>query len=186
MIMNYELEDAGALSQEPPLFQPIVNTFSHPIIVQNTPASSSGETGDESKLPNSTITTTKNKILDKLLEDMDMSFDKRLTVGEWCRDHSREVVKLKPMDLGTILGKVTFSLDQPAVVGEFAAAFEGTGKLTCSHVVAAMNACQYQKAEVAKLMAPHVRDPENKESVLTLITFDYERRMVVFGGDRYA
>jgi hypothetical protein len=180
MTLDYELEDAGALS-EPPLFQPIVNTFSNPI-VQNTPAPSAGETG-ESKLPS---TTTSKKSLDKLLEDMDMSFDKRRTVGEWCRDHSQEVIELKPTDLSTILGKVTFSLDQPAVVGEFAAAFEGTGKLTCSHVVAAMNACPYQKAEVAKLMAVHVRDPENKESVLSLIDFEYERRMVVFGGDRYA
>jgi hypothetical protein len=176
LILHYEHEDAGAL-EAPPLFQPIVNTFSNPI-VENTPAFSNG-TG-ENKPPS---TNTRQKSLEELLEGMDMSFDKRLTVGEWCRDHPQEVLELKPADLETILGKVTFSLDQPAVVGEFAAAFEGTGKLTCSHVVAVMHACAYEKAEVAKLMASHVRDPENKERVLSLIDFDYERRMVVFGGD---
>ena len=181
IMKNEHGEDAGALG-EPPTFQPIVNTFSHAIVQNNTPAASAGEIG-ESKLPS---TTTRKKSLEKLLVDMDMSFDKRLTVGEWCRDHRQEAIELKPADLETILGKVTFSLDQPAVVGELAAAFEGTGKLTCSHVAAAMNACPYQKADVAKLMAPHVRDPENKERVLNLIDFDYERRMVVFGGDQYA
>ena len=171
-IWTNDHEDAGVVG-ETPLYQPVVQTFSSPIADGNIlkPSSSSipTYTGDEVSIN-----------IDQLLQEMDTSFDKRLVVGTWLRNHSTEKRYLTPNDFGRILSKVTFSLDQPAVVGELVASLEGTDCLTCAHTIAAMKVCPYQKTEVAKLMAPHVRDPEHKNMVLQQIDFEYEKKMIVF------
>lgn len=58
------------------------------------------------------------------------------------------------------------------------AAFEGSNNLTCQHIVATMTTCQYQKTEVAGMMAPYVRDPENKEYVLAILDYSFDRNTV--------
>ncbi|GAX16457.1 hypothetical protein FisN_19Lh034 [Fistulifera solaris] len=123
--------------------------------------------------------STHDAIMDELLKEMDDSFDKQRTVGQWVRKYPAQAQNLSPNDLTRILDEVNFSLDKDAVVGELVVAFQGTGKLTCAHVVATMKSCSFQKADVAKLMVPHVKDPENKEVVLEQIDFLFEREEVL-------
>ena len=105
---------------------------------------------------------------------MDDSYDKRLAVGEWARRNPRDAAALSPSDVEHIMSAVSFSLDQPAVAGEIAAAM-GRSFLTCAHVVAAMRVAKYQQVDVAKTMVPVVADPQNQEIVLNEIDFDFEK-----------
>lgn len=125
-----------------------------------------------------TLESTDHAALDELLKEMEDSFEKQRTVGKWVQKYPTQTRSLTPDDFGRILDKVTFSLDKNAVVSELVAAFEGTGKLTCAHILATMESCPYQKTDVAKLMAPHVSNPENKNGVLEKIDFLYEREEV--------
>jgi hypothetical protein len=155
--------------------QPSVNTF-------NGPLASSGGSNPSAQLMDG------RAALNQLLKEMERSMDVRRTVGEWAKKNPQYVQSLTPHDLETILQNVTFSLDQTSVIGELLAnstrfdyATYGDVKTwTCAHIVAAMNVCKYQKVEVAQLMAPHVKDPENKEIVFKQMDFAYEQKLVQF------
>lgn len=103
----------------------------------------------------------------------DSSTDRRQTIGQWIRDHPESALSLSPDDVGNILSKVTFCLEQASVAMALTAGL-GT-RLTCAHICAAVRACPYQKAQVAKIMAPTAVDPENEASVLALIDYSFER-----------
>ncbi len=159
-------EDANNVDGSLLNYDPKVHTFSGaspyvPIVFTDTVESSNNDA-----------------IMDELLKEMDDSFEKQRTVGQWVRKYPAQAQNLSPSDFARILDKVTFSLDKNAVVGELVVAFQGTRKLTCAHVVATMESCSFQKTDVAKLMAPHVNDPENKEAVLEQIDFLFEREEV--------
>lgn len=125
-----------------------------------------------------TVESRSDKTLGELLKEMEDSFEKQRVVGKWVQNNPAQAQNLSPDDFGRILDQVTFSLDKNAVVSELVTAFEATKKLTCGHIVATMESCPFQKADVAKLMAPHVRDPENKNLVLERIDFLFEREEV--------
>jgi len=82
---------------------------------------------------------------------------------------------LTPDDVSSILSKVTFSLDQASVAGEIAAGFERSENMTCAHIVSAMRACKYSATDVAKAMAPHASDPQNKMAVLDMLDYSFEK-----------
>jgi hypothetical protein len=160
--------------------QPSVNTFDGPLALS--------ADGNPSALYGGGSGSSQSAALNQLLKEMERSVDMRRTVGEWAKKNTQYVQSLSPQDWETILRNVTFSLDQTAVIGElltnsmrFDYAIYGDVKtVTCAHVVAAMNVCQYQKLDVAQLMAPHVKDPENTQIVLKQLDFAYERKMVQF------
>lgn len=116
--------------------------------------------------------------VDSLLASLDQSFDRRLTVGEWVRDNPGAAAQLSPDQVGQILSKISFSMEQASVASEIAAGMENTNSLTCQHIRSAMQACPYAMAEVAKALAPTVRDPENKATVLELVEYSFERDTV--------
>lgn len=161
-------DDTGAVGGSNPSYIPMV----HAVTIESTASSS--------PLPvvaaEAEVDTTGQ--LDALVESLNHSFDRRLTVGEWVRDNPLAASQLSPNQVGQILSKVTFSLDQASVASEIATGLESTASLTCEHVKEAMLACPYAKAEVAKTMATTVRDPENKNIVLDLIDYSFEREDV--------
>ena len=114
--------------------------------------------------------------LSSLLRALNASPDTRLTVGQWVRDYPQETQGLSPHEVGQILSRVNFALEQPSVAGELTAGM--LASLTCAHVGAAVRACPHQAAEVARVMAPAVQDPEQKEDVLALIEYSFERQSV--------
>jgi len=146
-------------------YQPIISIFDGP---------SSICTITEEGVSGGTVQSS----LDELLEKMDGSFDKRLVVGEWTQSHPDQARQLSPHDFKAILKKVTFSLDQTSVVNELTAAFEGSSNLTCKHIVSTMKVCKYQKKEVASIMAPFVRDSQNKEMVLDQLEYSFDKQRV--------
>ncbi len=158
-------EDANNVDGSLLSYDPVVHTFSGASPYVPTVFTETAESNHDS-------------IVDDLLKEMDDSFEKQRTVGQWVRKYPAQAQNLSPNDFTQILDKVTFSLDKNAVVGELVVAFQGTRKLTCAHVVATMESCSFQKADVAKLMAPHVNDPEKKEVVLEQIDFLFEREEV--------
>jgi hypothetical protein len=113
-----------------------------------------------------------------LLDSLYQSFDRRLTVGEWVRDNPGAAAQLSPDQVGQILSKISFSMEQASVASEIATGMENTASLTCQHIRSAMQACPYAMAEVAKALAPTVRDPENKATVLELVEYSFERETV--------
>lgn len=157
---------AGSGGQDSMTYQPMITTFDGPL--------DSPQTQDTEVL----VQETPSGMVDALLESMDIELDKRLAVGQWIRDHPSQAQLLSPHDFGAILDKVTFSLDQPSVVGELLSAFEESNKLTCQHIVSAMDACQYQKSEVASMMAPYASDPNNKEMVLEKLDYSFDKNSV--------
>lgn len=129
--------------------------------------------------PSTTTATASSPPLDDLLNSLERSYDARETVGKWIRDHPGAVPNFTPQNMGDVLKKVTFSLDQTSVVGELMAAWgRSGGKLTCAHVVEVMQACPYQKKEVAELMVPSVGDPQNKDAVLNELDFSFYKESV--------
>jgi len=160
---NHNVGEGGKDSTS---YQPIITTFDGPSSLNPiTEEVVSGETVQSS--------------LDELLQKMDESFDKRLIVGQWIRNHLHQAQQLSPSDFKDILEKVTFSLDQPSVVKELVTAFEGASNLTCQHIVSTMNTCNYQKVEVASIMAPFVSDLQNTEKVLNELEFSFDKKMVL-------
>ena len=97
-----------------------------------------------------------------LLESLDHSLDKRLTVGEWVRAHPVAAARVSPTNVHQILAKISFSLEQASVAAEIAAGLESATALTCEHVRQALLACPYARADVAKAMVPTVRDPDSR------------------------
>ncbi|KAL3941173.1 MAG: hypothetical protein SGBAC_004427 [Bacillariaceae sp.] len=156
---NQNVGDQSSLN-----YQPLITTFDGPAHMQAAPMMAAAPTGPSA--------------MDSLLDKLDNEFDKRMVVGIWVREHPLQAPLLSPNDFGSILSKVTFSLDQPSVVGELLAAFEGSNNLTCQHIVTTMNTCQYQKTEVATMMAPYARDPANKEAVLSNLDYSFDRNSV--------
>jgi hypothetical protein len=155
-------------------YQPIVTTFDGPM---NAKQEQGGIPMDWAEpIPSSGATET--SAIDTLLETIDNELDKRLAIGQWVRNYPVRAQLLSPDDFRSILTKVTFSLDQASVVGELVAAFEGSNKLTCQHIVLTMSACQYQKTEVASIMAPYASDPHNKESVLAELDYSFDKNSV--------
>mmetsp|Transcript_16451 Transcript_16451/g.25113 ORF Transcript_16451/g.25113 Transcript_16451/m.25113 type:complete len:123 (-) Transcript_16451:162-530(-) len=117
---------------------------------------------------------------------MDDASDKRLTVGLWVKENHVSASTLTPLDIANILAKVTFSFEQGSVAKELAAGMNNAAassglqdqkKLTCDHILAAVYACPYAKADVAKAMASFVADPENKDEVLETL-YSFERTSV--------
>ncbi|CAJ1947151.1 unnamed protein product [Cylindrotheca closterium] len=168
---NQNVGDQNSLT-----YQPMVTTFSGPAAHTTSTSSSYQETIP--MVPAEPMAPQGSSAVESLLDKLDNEFDKRMTVGIWVREHPSQAHLLSPIDFGSILSKVTFSLDQPSVVGELLAAFEGSNNLTCQHILAVMNTCQYQKTEVAAMMAPYARDPENKESVLANLDYSFDRNSV--------
>jgi hypothetical protein len=162
-------DDTGAVGGSNPTYIPMVHAF--------TMDSASHSTATATPLPVATAEAEVDTAgqLDALLASLDHSFDRRLTVGEWVRDNPLAASQLTPSEVGQILAKVTFTLDQASVASEIAAGMESTTTLTCQHVKEAMLACPYAKAEVAKSMVATVQDPENKDIVLDLIDYSFER-----------
>ena len=160
----YNFEDAGAL---------VPTTTFVPVVY----AMSTDEYPNQYNLPvqSAEVTTEARADLDSLLDGMDTSLDKRLTVGTWIRESPLAAARFTPMDVERILSKVSFSLEQATVAAEIAAGMENSNTLTCEHIIAAMTACGYQAAEVAKTMAPTVNDPQNKHRVLEIIEYSFER-----------
>lgn len=145
-------------------YQPIITTFNGPVSPSSDPLDH-GVSNEESSLV-------------ELLRAMDEGFDKRLAVGKWTRDYPSQALRLTPEDFNVILKKVTFSLDQPPVVHELVAPYEGSSILKCAHIISAMRACDYQKKEVALIMAPFVGDPQNKESVLAELEYSFDKSSI--------
>ena len=166
MITTFEVgDDSGAVGGSNPPYVPMV----HAVTLD------SGSTHPMLPVVSATAEVQVSGHFDTLLESLDHSLDRRLTVGEWVRDNPSAAALLTPSQVGQILSKVSFSLDQPSVAAEIAAGLEPTTSLTCEHVKEAMLACKYAKADVAKAMVASVRDPENKNVVLDLIEYSFER-----------
>ena len=111
--------------------------------------------------------------MERLLTALDTSVDKRLTVGAWIRDHPTRADHLTPEQVGLIFSKIQFALEQPSIAVELVDCLKQN--LTCAHVCAAVKSCPYQQAEVARIMAPFVQDPNHKDSILALIDRGFER-----------
>lgn len=176
-IYTWEGQEDGTFvsggGQESMIYQPIVTTFDGPMAKQE-----QGEISMVWAEQSPSFGATATSAIDTLLETMDNEQDKRLAVGQWVRNHPVRAQLLSPDDFHSILTKVTFSLEQASVVGELVAAFEGSNNLTCQHIVLTMSACEYQKTEVASIMAPYASDPHNKESVLQELDYSFDKNSI--------
>ena len=179
-------EDKGRLGPEQ-TYQPVVNTFDDFAIASgannstspapSVPAAPSAPTA----LDNTAFSSQEQASgggISSLLSSLDDAYDKRRTVGEWIRDYPDGASKLTPDEVSNILSKVTFSLDQASVAGEIAAGFERSENLKCAHIVSAMRTCKYSATDVAKAMAPYASDPQNKETVLDMLDYSFEKEDV--------
>lgn len=156
------LEDINNVGEGGVTYQPIVTIFDGPSIFP---------------LDGGSAGVSRSSI-EGLLEDLDKNLDKRLVVRTWTRSFPSQTHQLSAQNFSAILKKVPFALDQPSVVGVLMAAFEGSPNLTCEHIVSAMNVCEYQKMEVASIMAPLVNDPQKKDTVLRELENSYDKRIV--------
>ena len=171
-----EEEDGGTIGENPP-YVPLVHAVfditselqspALPVLEAQAVSRSQNDSSDDNHITNA---------MEALLAALDVSIDKRQTVGQWIRDHPAHADCLTPQHVGNILSKVQFSLEQPSVSAELAVGLKQN--LTCAHVCAAVQACPYQQAEVARVMAPFVQDPDHKASVLALIDWRFEREIV--------
>ena len=172
-----EEEDAGTIGENPsyvPLVHAVAVSASQPqaLPVLQAEAVNASQNDVSANEVDSDTTTA----VERLLAAMDASSDKRQTVGEWIRDHPAHAKQLTPEQVGSVLSKVQFSLEQPSVAAELAV---GLGSnLLCAHICAAVQATPYQQAEVVSVMAPFVHDPDQKGSVLGLIDWRFEREKV--------
>jgi hypothetical protein len=116
--------------------------------------------------------------LEELLRAMEDSPDNRTIVHDWIQSHPDNVIQLLPQHVAAIVSRVSFSLDRMEILKELVAALHKQSALTCEHILAVMEVCPFEKAEVARLMAPSVNDPENKELVLSQIEWQLEREAV--------
>lgn len=177
-------EDRGRLGPEQ-RYQPVVNAFDDFAIASSASNSTSPAPSapavpiTPTTAPDNTAFSSQEQAagggISSLLSSLDDAYDKRKAVGEWIRDHPYSASKLTPDEVSSILSKVTFSLDQASVAGEIAAAFERSENLKCAHIVSAMRTCKYSATDVAKAMAPYASDPQNKEAVLDMLDYSFEK-----------
>eukprot|EP00521_Asterionellopsis_glacialis_P013526 CAMPEP_0195292772 /NCGR_PEP_ID=MMETSP0707-20130614/10815_1 /TAXON_ID=33640 /ORGANISM="Asterionellopsis glacialis, Strain CCMP134" /LENGTH=633 /DNA_ID=CAMNT_0040353337 /DNA_START=352 /DNA_END=2253 /DNA_ORIENTATION=- len=99
-------------------------------------------------------------------------------VQSWISEHPDKAAALRPEDVADVLSKVSFSLQKTSIAKVLASGMHNTNSLTCAHVVAAMDACRFDKTEVAKSMAPYVNDPHKKDDVLNALDLSFERTSV--------
>lgn len=161
----YEIEDSGSSTNFYD-YHPQVVTFSSPTgAVDNDMVTISPQ--------QNTVEIDRRKAYDLLLERMAMEYDARLTVDKWIKEYPKAASKLSADEFAGVLKKVLLSLEQAAVARELT---NGMGKdaLTTKHITAAMEACPYSKLDIVRVMAPYVRDPENKEDVLSSL-YSFER-----------
>ena len=177
-------EDRGRLGPEQ-TYQPVVNTFDDFAIASgasnstspapSAPAAPIAPTALDNTAFSSQEQAAAGGGISSLLSSLDDAYDKRKAVGEWIRDNPDGATKLTPDEVSSILSKVTFSLDQASVAGEIAAGFERSENLKCAHIVSAMRTCKYSTTDVAKAMAPYASDPQNKEVVLDMLDYSFEK-----------
>jgi hypothetical protein len=99
---------------------------------------------------------------------LERSHDKKVVVNEWITSNPAAAAALMPLNVASVLSKISFSLDHPEVANLVAAGIQQHGgSVSCSHIiVAAMKQCPFQDADIAKAMAPYVTDTENKDQVM--------------------
>mmetsp|Transcript_4593 Transcript_4593/g.8712 ORF Transcript_4593/g.8712 Transcript_4593/m.8712 type:complete len:760 (-) Transcript_4593:718-2997(-) len=190
-----EEEDAGAIGGETPVYVPLIHTSAatgrstppkQPLQPTQVPPSTSTAAAaslEEEFLNAETTTPESGGTVEALLHALsnnsnDISKDKRRIIGAWMlRHYHSPSSSLSPTDVGSVLSTVTSVLEQPSVTVTL---LEGglAEHLTCAHICAAVQACPYQKAPVAKLMARLARDPEQQHTVLALMDTSFERRAV--------
>lgn len=173
-ITSIDEEEDGFTVGENPAYIPFVHSVavsdSEPqaIIVMQTEATSA--------LPKCDDDGETDDMVERLLAALDTSIDKRQAVGTWIRDHPTRAIRLTPEEVGLIFSKIQFALEQPSIAAELVACLKQN--LTCAHVSAAVQACPYQQAEVARIMSPFVHDPDQKNSILASIDRQFERDLI--------
>mmetsp|Transcript_6314 Transcript_6314/g.24587 ORF Transcript_6314/g.24587 Transcript_6314/m.24587 type:complete len:724 (-) Transcript_6314:173-2344(-) len=163
-----EDDNATVVGQEDLQFQPVSIVWDappHPVVVDAVVVGEA-KTGDP-------------RTFRELLNDMSMG-DTRRAVADWVLHHPGEAAALGPDEVAMVLRNVSFSLEQPSIARELAAALSQANptNLTTSHVVAAMHACSFAKADVAiAMVSSGLADPENIEVILDA-TDKWERSRV--------
>ena len=171
-------------------YQPVVNTFSSmPESKNNFPAEISSAAGtstfpsmsenlegsDSTNIHQDPSVQGQDSSFDQFLSSVEGSYDKRQAVGRYVRNHPEKASQLTPDQVAQILSKVDFSLEQASVAREIAAGFERSNGFTCDHITSALGVCKYAVTDVAKALAPYANDPQNKDKVLDLIDFSFEK-----------
>jgi hypothetical protein len=158
-------------------YQPQVVTFSSSTSTYPT-SSTPIDAGNDTDViltsaPPPTLQVDHSKAYNLLLERMAMEYDARITVDKWIKEYPTVASNLTPQEFAGVLKKVLFSLEQAAVARELT---NGMSKdvFTTKHITAAMEACPYSKLDIVRVMAPYVRDPENKEDILSSL-YSFER-----------
>lgn len=173
-------------------YQPVVNTFSStPENKNNFPLEISSAAGagtstfpsmsenlegsDSTNIHQDPSVQGQDSSFDQFLSSVEGSYDKRQAVGRYVRNHPEKASQLTPDQVAQILSKVDFSLEQASVAREIAAGFERSNGFTCDHITSALGVCKYAVTDVAKALAPYANDPQNKDKVLDLIDFSFEK-----------
>jgi hypothetical protein len=133
---------------------------------------------ESSSQPVAASTTSSLLDLDELLRAMEDSPDNRAIVHDWIQSYPDKANQLLPQHVAAIMSRVSFSLDRMEILRGLVTALNKQRALTCPHILAVMEVCPFEKAEVARLMAPSVNDPENKSLVLNQIEWQLEREAV--------
>lgn len=160
-------EDSGGDSHGNVPYQPVVSIF--PTAPTFDPNESTQPSEPDIEVPGSSV--GHEEAFNDLLSRMANDLDARLAVDQWIKDNPSAASELTPEEFATVLKKVLYSFDQTSVARELVV---GRGSVTVDHVVATMEACPFSKAELAKVMAPYVSDPENKDSILSQL-YSFER-----------
>ena len=131
---------------------------------------------DQDSPPMVTATVIPNRSLADHLEQQ-TSTNVVTAIQEWIRDNPEATSVMMPQEVATALPKVTFSLEQTEAAEAIAKGIKHAGgKVTCRHIVAAMQKCSSgQSADIAKAMAPYVADPQNKSIVLDEISLSFQK-----------
>ena len=171
-------------------YQPVVNTFSStPENKNNFPPEISSAAGtstfpsmsenlegsDSTNIHQDPSVQGQDSSFDQFLSSVEGSYDKRQAVGRYVRNNPEKASQLTPDQVAQILSKVDFSLEQASVAREIAAGFERSNGFTCDHITSALGVCKYAVTDVAKALAPYANDPQNKDKVLDLIDFSFEK-----------
>ena len=110
---------------------------------------------------------------EELLSWISSEIDPRLAVDKWIKKYPSVAACLSADQFSGALTKVLFSMEQAAVARELMSGL-APGVLTTSYIVEAMEACPFNKADIAKAMAKNASDPQNKDVVLEQL-YAYER-----------
>lgn len=127
-----------------------------------------------------TVVAPKFKVPHSLAEILENETgDQKDCLKSWINSHPSLAAKLTPNDVTIVLSKITFSLDQPDVAKILSQGIRNSGgSVTTSHILAAMEQCSFQDAEMAKEMAPYVSDVENKCRVLDALRMSFTKSEV--------